>query len=216
MKPVAVVTGGTGALGSAIAEAFHRAGYAVHATSSGHGATSAPDFMEVHAVDLGDLAATHRFAHEFTEVHALVLAAGGFASGALSALGASDLDDMLRVNLKTAAHALSAFAPKLVATAGVVLVGSQAYEGAAGMAAYAASKAAVVSLSRSAAAELRPQGVRVNTVLPDTIDTKANRAAMPAADTSRWSAPADIARVVLWLCSPDAVLVSGNAIRVGR
>jgi NAD(P)-dependent dehydrogenase (short-subunit alcohol dehydrogenase family) len=120
------------------------------------------------------------------------------------------------VNFKTAIHALSAFTPKLGQGSAVVLVGSQAYEGAARMAPYAASKAAVVSLTRSAAAELKSAGVRVNAVLPDTMDTPANRRAMPDADFSRWAKPEEVAAVILWLCSAEARVVSGNAIRVGR
>jgi len=216
MGRVAIVTGGTGALGRAIAAAFQAAGYDVHVTSSTAHPVGAQAPGQVHAVDLADLEATRSFATGFEEVHALAMAAGGFAGGALAELGARDLESMLRLNVHTAGNSLAAFANKLAPGAGVVLVGSQSYEGAAGIAAYAASKAAVVSLGKSAAAELRPRGVRVNVVLPDTIDTPANRAAMPTADTSRWSSPDDIARVVLWLCSPEATLVSGNAIRVGR
>lgn len=216
MGRVAVVTGGTGALGSAIARAFHEGGYEVHVTSSGPARGDVDGPARVHAVDLGDLAATRRFAAGFGEVHALALAAGAFAGGPLAELTPGGLDAMLRANVATAANALAAFSNQLAASGGAVLVGSQAYDGAAGIAAYAASKAAVVSLSKSAALELRPRGVRVNVVLPDTIDTAANRAAMPNADTSRWAPPEDIARVIVWLCSPDATLVSGNAIRVGR
>jgi NAD(P)-dependent dehydrogenase (short-subunit alcohol dehydrogenase family) len=216
MNRVAIVTGGTGALGSAIARAFAGAGYEVHVTSSAP-SKAAPDVpAKVHAVDLADLQATRQFSAAFAEVHALVLAAGGFAAGALADLGPDDLERMFRVNVSTAANTLAAFANHLAQGASAVLVGSQSYEGAAGIAAYAASKAAVVSLGKSASAELRPRGVRVNVVLPDTIDTPANRSAMPTADTSRWSPPDDIARIVLWLCSPEAALLSGNALRVGR
>src|SRR5262249_29236919 len=113
-------------------------------------------------------------------------------------------------------YALAAFVPKLSTGAGVVVVGSQAYEGAAKMSPYAASKAAVVSLARSAAAELKGAGVKVNAVLPDTIDTPANRKAMPNADFDKWAKPEELAAVITWLCSPAASVVSGNAIRVGR
>jgi NAD(P)-dependent dehydrogenase (short-subunit alcohol dehydrogenase family) len=134
----------------------------------------------------------------------------------LAALTEPDLDRMLTLNLKTAAYTLAAFGPKMRAGAAAVVVGSQAYEGAAGMTPYAASKAAVVSLAHGAALEWKGALVRVNAVLPDTIDTPANRRAMPGADFSRWAAPDEIADVVAWLCSPAASVVSGNAIRVGR
>jgi NAD(P)-dependent dehydrogenase (short-subunit alcohol dehydrogenase family) len=169
----------------------------------------------VHVVDLLDLEKVRAFAQPFEEVHALVLSAGGFAEARLESLESRDVDAMLEVNFKTAVNALAAFAGKLARGAGAVLVGSQSYAGAAGMAPYAASKAAVVSLMQSAASEWKPRGVRVNAVLPDTMDTPANRRAMPKADPSRWAKPEAVAEVIVWLCSPAASVVSGNAIRVG-
>ena len=214
-RKVAVVTGGTGALGAAIARRFAAAGYDVHATASREPANGHGGPGKVPVVDLVDLDKVHAFARSFEEVHALALAAGGFAEVPLDALSTRDIDAMIAINFKTAAHALGAFAQKLARGAGAVLVGSQSYRGAAGMALYAASKAAVVSLTESAALEWKPRGVRVNAVLPDTIDTPANRRAMPAADPSRWAKPDDIADTVVWLCSPGACVVTGNAIKVG-
>jgi NAD(P)-dependent dehydrogenase (short-subunit alcohol dehydrogenase family) len=213
MKRVALVTGGTGELGGAVASAFAAQGYDVHVTAS-HARES--QHGAVHVVDLANLDAVRGLAEGFTEMHALALCAGGFAMSPLASLRASVVDDMMAKNFKTAAYVLAAFVPKLRAGSGVVVVGSQAYEGAAQMSAYAASKAAAVSLARSAAAELKDAGVRVNAVLPDTIDTPANRQAMPKADFEKWAKPDELAAVITWLCSPAASIVSGNAIRVGR
>jgi NAD(P)-dependent dehydrogenase (short-subunit alcohol dehydrogenase family) len=212
---VAVVTGGTGALGAAVARRFADAGYDVHVTASREPERGYAGAGRAHVVDLTNLETVRAFATGFPAVHALALCAGGFAEVPLDALSPRDIDTMIDVNFKTAAHALSAFAEKLARGSGAVLVGSQSYRGAAGMALYAASKAAVVSLADSAALEWRPRGVRVNAVLPDTIDTPANRRAMPAADPSRWAKPDDIADTIVWLCSPRASLVTGNAIKVG-
>jgi len=217
MRRVALVTGGTGELGGAVASAFAEQGYEVHVTSSRPVDTAkTASSGQVHVVDLLDLDALRELAKTFSEVHALALCAGGFSMGSLASLRAADVEDMLGKNFKTAAYTLAAFVPLLRAGSGVVVVGSQAYEGAAQMAPYAASKAAVVSLARSAAAELKPAGVRVNAVLPDVIDTPANRKSMPAADVSRWAKPGELAAVITWLCSAAASVVSGNAIRVGR
>lgn len=212
---VAVVTGGTGALGAAIARRFAHAGYDVHVTASREPEGGHAGAGRAHVVDLIDLEKVRAFARGFSDVHALVLSAGGFAEVPLDALSPSDIDAMMDVNFRTAAHALSAFAEKLARGSAAVLVGSQSYKGAPGMALYAASKAAVVSLTESAALEWKPRGVRVNAVLPDTIDTPANRRAMPAADPSRWAKPDDIADTIVWLCSPGASVVTGNAIKVG-
>ena len=82
------------------------------------------------------------------------------------------------------------------------------------MAAYSASKSAVVRLTESMAAELKKEGLNVNCVLPGTIDTPQNRQAMPKADHSRWVKPEAIADVILFLASPAARAVQGAAIPV--
>lgn len=212
---VAVVTGATGALGSAVARALGGHGFEVHRIDA-RAAPAESASSPLHTVDLLDLDATRQLAREFDAVDALALCAGGFSMAALGALNHDDIDEMIDVNFKTAVHALAAFTPKLSHGAAVVVVGSQSYEGAARMAPYAASKAAVVSLARSAAAELKSAGVQVNAVLPDTMDTPANRRAMPDADFSRWAKVEEVAAVITWLCSPAARIVSSNAIRVGR
>jgi NAD(P)-dependent dehydrogenase (short-subunit alcohol dehydrogenase family) len=89
-----------------------------------------------------------------------------------------------------------------------------ALAGAAGSAIYTASKAAVVRLTESLAAELREKGIGVNCVLPGTIDTPANRASRPGADAGKWVPPEAIADVILFLCSPAARAVHGAAIPV--
>jgi NAD(P)-dependent dehydrogenase (short-subunit alcohol dehydrogenase family) len=216
-KRVAIVTGGTGALGGAVARSFADAGYEIHVTASREAdarAWKGPG--SAHAVDLANLDAVLAFAALFAQVHAVALCAGTFAMAKVTELTAADLEKMMSANFKTAAYALAALGPKMPAGAAAVVVGSQVYEGAAVKAPYAASKAAVISFARSAALEWKEAGVRVNAVLPDTIDTAANRRAMPDADFSLWAAPEEIADVIVWLCSPRARVVSGNAIRVGR
>jgi NAD(P)-dependent dehydrogenase (short-subunit alcohol dehydrogenase family) len=98
-----------------------------------------------------------------------------------------------------------------------VVIGSLAAERpweSARAAAYAASKAAVVALAQTVAAEVREASVRVNVILPSTIDTPQNRAAMPSADASRWVTPESIADVVKFLLSEAAKDISGAAIPV--
>ncbi len=215
MAKTAVVTGGTGALGAAVAEAFSRAGYHVQVSSSGDPARySGPG--KATRVDLRDLAATRAWLGTLGPVHAAALCAGGFAMQGIAEMTPEVYDTQLDLNLRTAAYTLSALAPVLAEPAAVVLVGSQAYGGAAGKAIYAAAKAGVVSLTRSAAEELRERGVRVNAVLPDIIDTPANRSAMPNASFDTWAKPEEIAEVITFLCSDSARVVSGNVLDVGR
>jgi NAD(P)-dependent dehydrogenase (short-subunit alcohol dehydrogenase family) len=84
--------------------------------------------------------------------------------------------------------------------------------GAPGMAAYAATKSAVVSFTQSMAREGAEYGVTANAVAPRIIDTPANREAMPDADTSTWLAPEAIAQVIGFLAGPEAGIVTGNVL----
>ena len=83
------------------------------------------------------------------------------------------------------------------------------------MAPYAATKSAVMRLTESLAEELRSDHIRVNAVLPTTIDTPQNRVAMPGANTSRWVKPAEVAEAMLFLLSDAASGVSGALLPVG-
>jgi NAD(P)-dependent dehydrogenase (short-subunit alcohol dehydrogenase family) len=123
---------------------------------------------------------------------------------------------MFAINATTAYLAARAFIPLLRATKGAmvffaadaILPGGRT----AGISAYAASKAAVVALMQSIAQEEAPRGVRANAVAPTSIRTAANIAAMGA--DAPMIAREDVARVVLWLCSEDSRVVSGQTIPV--
>ena len=150
-----------------------------------------------------------------------VLAAGAYRGGAkLSEQSdASEWQAMLGANLETVRASLQALLPGMVAAkhGSVVAVGSMAslrpWESAKA-AAYAASKAAVLALAQAVAAEVLADGVRVNVVLPSTIDTPANRSSMPKADTSRWVKPESLGDVIAFLLSDAARDVSGAALPV--
>jgi NAD(P)-dependent dehydrogenase (short-subunit alcohol dehydrogenase family) len=224
----AVVTGGTGALGRAVVEVLLERGTAVavpwrreeewraleralgrSGTLVGGRAdlTSADDarrFVEESASRLGTL-------------DGLALVAGAWAGGArFEAAPEEEWDRMIGTNLLTVRHVCRAALPLLARQGGaVVTVGSHAAEtGGSGMAAYAVAKVAVSALTRVLALENRGRGVRFNCVLPGTIDTPANRKAMPDADRSGWTAPADIARVIAFLLSPESAPVTGALVPV--
>lgn len=143
--------------------------------------------------------------------------AGAYAgSGTLEEAATGEWDHMLGANLGSVYASCRASLPHLLAQGGaVVTVGSRMAEtGGAGAAAYAVSKLAVHALTRVLAIENRDRGVRFNCVLPGTIDTPANRASMPRADVSRWTSPAAIARVILFLLSPQSAPTTGALIPV--
>jgi NAD(P)-dependent dehydrogenase (short-subunit alcohol dehydrogenase family) len=82
------------------------------------------------------------------------------------------------------------------------------------MAPYCASKAAVITLTESLAAEHKQNNINVNCILPGTIDTPQNRQAMPDADHATWVPPEALADVILFLASPAARCVTGAAVPV--
>ena len=148
----------------------------------------------------------------------LVNTVGAFAGGApLWETDSKTFDQMLALNLRSGYVLCRAVVPVMLKqkSGTIANVSSRAaLDHAAGMAAYAASKAAAVAMIDSLAAELKGTGVRVNSVLPSIIDTDANRKAMPKADFTKWPKPEDIARVIVFLCSEDAGLIHGASVPV--
>jgi len=96
----------------------------------------------------------------------------------------------------------------------VSIAAGAALKAPSGLSAYAASKSAVIRLTESLADELKGEGITVNTVMPSTIDTPQNRAAMPDADTSKWVTPDQVAEVMAFLVSPQASGVTGAAVPI--
>jgi NAD(P)-dependent dehydrogenase (short-subunit alcohol dehydrogenase family) len=153
----------------------------------------------------------------FGTLDGLVALAGAFRPGGTSAEdGWSVWDMLLTANLRTVVAAIQALVPRLPANGGrIVTIGARpAMVGTKGLAAYSASKAAILRLTESLSDELKARGVCVNCVLPSTIDTPQNRQAMPSADPSRWVPPEDIAQVIAFLLSDAARSVTGALIPV--
>ena len=127
----------------------------------------------------------------------------------------ADYMQLFQVNAMTTLHvlqaALSLMQPLREGSIAVVC-SRDAQAGSAGHAASAASKAAQLRLVESAAAEAKSAGVRINAVLPGTMDTPQNRATMPDADPNTWLSLRDVAEVLTYLVSPAAAAVSGQAI----
>ncbi|MDP9036281.1 MAG: SDR family NAD(P)-dependent oxidoreductase [Myxococcota bacterium] len=232
MVEVAVVTGAAGALGSVVARKLAARGYDVALVDSERHENALRDLggsLARACVVAGDVAseamwaaATPRIERELgapPSVAALV--AGGWGGGRPLFEEASDdvWRSMLAANLETAYRSLRALLPSMVARrhGSVVVIGSRAVEQpgtSARAAAYGASKTAVVALARASAAEVLDYGVRINAILPSTMDTPANRTAMPGADASRWVSLESAAGVIAFLLSDDARDISGAAIPV--
>jgi len=228
--PVVLVAGGTGALGGAVAQAFVDAGATVIVTYRQRRGfdelqkqlTPGPGSLLGVELDATDEAAVRACVATLLTQHgrldAMVNAIGGWAGGMpLWQQEAGAFDQMIDMNLRATHALLRAVVPAMQARGAGSLVNVAAMAGIApssGSAMYAASKAAVLALMAALAEELKGSGVRANSVLPGTIDTPANRRAMPDADFGAWTAPADIARVIVYLCSDAARAVHGAAIPV--
>ena len=149
---------------------------------------------------------------------AMTNAVGGYAAGwKLWEAEPTILDQTLSLNLYSGYVLSRSVIPAMLkqGRGAIVNVASRAaIDHAASAAAYAASKAAAVAMVDSLAADLKGTGIRANSILPSIIDTEANRRAMPDADFAKWPKPRDIAQVILFLCSDDAKLIHGAAIRV--
>jgi NAD(P)-dependent dehydrogenase (short-subunit alcohol dehydrogenase family) len=224
----AIVTGGTGALGSAVVRRLLTSGTRVAVSyrradewkklQAECGPGAALFGFEAELAEAGRAADfVERASRELGLVDALALVAGGWAGGtSFDEAPAAEWSRMLRINLDAAAYVCRAALPHLRKQGGaIVAVGSRAAEtSGAGMAAYAVSKQALHALVRVLAQENRKQGVRVNAVLPGTIDTQANRDAMKSADRSSWTSPASIAEVVLFLLSTESAATSGALVPV--
>ncbi|MDQ8028771.1 MAG: SDR family NAD(P)-dependent oxidoreductase [Brevundimonas sp.] len=217
---VILVTGGHGALGSAVIQAALADGLKVASIDHGRSHDAADGVLQLGGVDLTDPAeaqqAVAAAADHFGRIDALLNIAGGFVWQTTDD-AAPAWEKMFALNLSTALNASRAALPWLKASeeGRIVNVGANAaLKSAAGMGAYAASKSGVHRLTESLAEELKSTSVTVNAVLPSILDTEQNRKDMPDADPSRWVAPADLARVILFLASPEARAITGALVPV--
>ena len=219
--PVALITGASGGLGGPVTETFLGAGFCVAAVARHWpGAAPAdPSHLRLEG-DTGNEASAAALVQttlsRFGRLDALIHLVGGFAGGdGVAETPVDQWQQMMAINCWSAVTMMRAAIPPMRAAGRgrVVVVGSQAaLDPPSHYAAYAASKAALLAVARSAAAELKNSGVTVNAVLPGTIDTEANRKTMGAANAGKWVQPASIGSLLLWLCSDAGRDVTGAMI----
>jgi NAD(P)-dependent dehydrogenase (short-subunit alcohol dehydrogenase family) len=220
---VALVTGANGGLGTHVTKALLDSGFSVVglAPRIQQSDFSHPNFTALPAtIDSLESAkkAVESVVARFAKIDVLVHTVGGFAGGQTIA----DTDDptfqrMFDMNVTSAFHMLRAVIPGMrkAGSGRIIAIGSRAAEDPGpGVGAYSASKAALVSLIRTVALENKDAGITANVILPGTIDTPANRKAMPGADTTQWVQPASIASLIVWLAGDAGKDVTGAAIPV--
>jgi NAD(P)-dependent dehydrogenase (short-subunit alcohol dehydrogenase family) len=221
---VVIVTGAAGNLGRATVNLLAERGFSIVAVDRAVGASQAlidslaspARHLAISGIDLSDSAACDgvlaRALDQFGRVDGLVHTVGGFDAAPIAAAGIDLWERMFRLNAVTT---VNMFRPAIAAMrrarrGSLVAIGAvAALKAPAGLAAYSASKSAVLRLVESFADELKPEGIRVNAVLPGTIDTPQNRTAMPGADPSAWVTPRQLAEVIAFLMSDASSGVTG-------
>jgi len=226
---VVIITGASGNLGNALVERFRAAGakLVLVERNAGKLKQAYPDLADHpdHSIAGADLtnaeamkAAVDATIARFGRVDVLVNTVGGFRAGTpLHETPLDTFDFLMNLNARTVYIAAQAVLPTMLAQGRGKIISIAArpgLEGRANQAAYSASKAAVLRLTESMAAEYRMQNINVNCIIPGTIDTPQNRTAMPDSDFSKWVQPESLADVVAFLASDLARDVHGVALSV--
>jgi NAD(P)-dependent dehydrogenase (short-subunit alcohol dehydrogenase family) len=220
---IALVTGANGGLGSYVTKALLDAGAAVVGVSrkiqqSEFDSTSFTALPAEISTATGASGAVSSLVDRFGRLDVVVHTVGAFAGGqSIAETDDATFQRMLDSNLNSTFYLLRAVLPTMRKTGNgrIVAIGSRAaLEPGPRVGAYSASKAAMVSLIKTVALENKDVGITANVILPATIDTRANRTAMPNADYSKWVQPASIAALIVWLVSDNGRDVNGAAIPV--
>jgi len=220
---IIVITGAKGGLGSFVTRRFLQNGdTVVGASRSIRQSDFAGDRFSAMAADFSDASSVQKLADQavakFGRIDVLVHVAGGFSGGTpLHETDEKTWSQMLDENLTAAFHVVHAVIPYMRETGSgrFIAVGSHAAEQArANIGAYVVSKSALATLIKTVAIENADHGITANLVLPGTMDTPANRNAMPKADFSQWVSPGDVAEAIFWLSGAAASQVNGAAIPV--
>lgn len=225
MKTI-IITGANGGLGSAVTKTFLDEGYTVIATVSSEESKSkivVHPMLEVSIVDLTNEEETTSFIESAIEKHetidAALLLAGGFAMGNIAATSGADIKKMYTLNFETAYFIARPLFQRMKETGKgrIVFIGSRpALKAADGksMIAYALSKSLLFNLSSYLNEEAKGTDVVTTVIVPSTIDTPANRSAMPKSDPSRWVKPQQLADIMKFICSDTADVLREAVLKV--
>ncbi len=220
---IVLVTGANGGLGTQVTQALLDAGATVAGVarkieSSAFSSSSFTAFSaELAHPDSADKI-VNDVVRRFGRIDVLAHLVGGFAGGkTVAETDDATFRNMLDMNLHSAFYVLRAVIPHMRKNkqGRIIAIGSRASEDPGpGVAAYSASKAALVALVRTVALENKDLPITANVILPGTMDTSANRQAMPKADVSKWVQPQSVASLIVWLAGEAGKDVNGASIPV--
>jgi NAD(P)-dependent dehydrogenase (short-subunit alcohol dehydrogenase family) len=221
---IVLVTGAGGGVGGTVVRRWLEAGAKVFAidASQEHVARMKADGVPATCADLTTSFGAEQAIAEASELFGppdtLIHLAGGFGMGPTDGDDAVEIwDRMIAVNLQTSFHVFRAMIRPLRQLGGgwLVAMGSKAaLQPPAKMAAYSASKAALIAMAQSMSEELKGEGIHINLILPSTIDTPANRAAMGDAAAKKWVTADDVADATMFLCSERARGLFGTTLEL--
>ena len=219
-----LITGGAGALGTAVVSALVEAGAICHVPCFNEAEAqrfSLRDHKQVKLVIAGNLAdetVVERAYQGITPLWASIHIAGGFAAGPLAQTPVATIHQQIDMNLISCMlccrAAIQAMAGKGGRIVNVAARPALEWRSGAGMTAYATSKAGVAAFTAALAEEVVKDGILVNAVAPSTMDTAANRAAMPKADFALWPKVEEVAATIVFLASPDNRVTRGGIVPV--
>jgi NAD(P)-dependent dehydrogenase (short-subunit alcohol dehydrogenase family) len=219
-----VITGGAGALGSALVEALIAAGAVCHVPCLNEAEAQRfrlRDHKQVVLSVTGNLADEGNIGRLYGGIAALwasIHLAGGFAAGPLREANVETLRQQIDINFISCLLCCRAAVKGMTGKGGrIVNVAARPaleWRSGAGMAGYAASKAAVAALTVALAEEVAKDGILVNAIAPSIMDTPANRNAMPKADYALWPKVEEVAATILFLASPDNRVTRGAVVPV--
>jgi NAD(P)-dependent dehydrogenase (short-subunit alcohol dehydrogenase family) len=219
-----VITGGAGALGTAVVTALVEAGAVCHVPCFNEAEAqrfSLRDHKQVKVIVAGNLADETTVARVYsgvTPLWASIQIAGGFAAGLLAQAPVATIHQQIEMNLISCMLCCRAAVQAMAGNGGrIVNVAARPaleWRTGAGMTAYATSKAGVAAFTAALAEEVVKDGILVNAVAPSTMDTQANRNAMPKADFALWPKVEEVAATIVFLASPDNRVTRGGIVPV--
>jgi NAD(P)-dependent dehydrogenase (short-subunit alcohol dehydrogenase family) len=211
MQSSVLITGATGGLGAAVVKKLQAEGHRLLAPASSAASVQALQALQIEAaaLDLSDEAAVAAYVRELAahhDVRAALFLAGGFAAGGLAATSGAELRKMIALNFETAFFLARELMPLFERRGGgqFILIGAQPAlqpEDGQHLAAYALSKGMVFHLAELINAAGKGKGIDATVIVPSTLDTPANRQAMPHADASAWVSPEALAEAVGFILS---------------
>ena len=223
MTKTMLITGGAGGLGQAVVQKFMSDGYHLIATTEPGTAFPPAQNLESHELDLTDEAACQDFIKKIQQQHPVIDAAlllvGGFAMGSLAETDGKALEKMYRLNFLTAYFMAQPLFEQMLSQPGggkIVFIGARPAllpEAGQHMVAYSLSKSLIFKLSELMNAAGKDKNVQTTVIVPSTIDTPANRKAMPDTNPDNWVQPAELADLMAFVCSDSGSILRENVLK---